>query len=73
MSDESKEVLNLYGVLKPKKMFGKEVVGTERSTFIINKEGMLVKEFRKVNLKGHVKEVLDFLIEVNNKLVLDKK
>ncbi|SCY03974.1 peroxiredoxin Q/BCP [Alkaliphilus peptidifermentans DSM 18978] len=63
----------MYGVLKPKKMFGKEVVGTERSTFIINKEGMLVKEFRKVNLKGHVKEVLDFLIEVNNKLVLDKK
>lgn len=45
------------------KNFGKEYMGIERSTFIINKEGMLVKEYRKVRVKGHVEEALSFIKE----------
>ncbi|SDK75980.1 AhpC/TSA family protein [Natronincola ferrireducens] len=61
LSDEEKNVLKLYGVLKPKKMFGKEVFGTERSTFIINRGGILVKEYRGVKVKGHVDEILAYI------------
>lgn len=53
----------LYEVLKPKKMFGKEYVGIERSTFIIDKEGKIAKIYRKVKLKNHVGEVLEFIKE----------
>ena len=63
LSDEDKEVHKLYEVLKKKNMFGKEVIGTERSTFIIDKDGILIKEFRKVKVKGHVEEVLKNLME----------
>lgn len=42
-------------------MFGKEILGTERSTFVINTKGILVKEFRKVKIRGHAEEVLQYL------------
>jgi len=42
-------------------MYGKKYMGIERSTFLINEEGKLVKEWRKVKVKGHVEEVLSFL------------
>lgn len=61
LSDEDKKVHELFNVLVAKKMFGKDVIGVERSTFIFNKEGELVKEFRKVKVDGHAKEVLDFI------------
>jgi peroxiredoxin Q/BCP len=48
----------------PKKSFGKEYIGVERSTFIFNKEGELVKEFRGVKVDGHGEEVLDFIKEI---------
>lgn len=63
LSDEEKTVHELYGALNEKNMFGKRVVGTVRSTFIINKEGDLVKEFRNVNPRGHVGEVLEYIKE----------
>ena len=64
LSDEDRKVHELYDVLKPKKMFGKEVIGTIRSTFVINKEGILIKDFRKVKTKGHAEEVLNYLKEI---------
>ncbi len=45
----------------PTKMFGKEGMGVERSTFIFNSEGELVKEYRKVKVDGHAEEVLNFV------------
>lgn len=63
LSDEDKKVHEIYDVLKPKKMYGKEYIGVERSTFIIDKEGNIVKEFRKVKAKGHAEEVLNFIKE----------
>lgn len=63
LSDEDKKIHEMYGVLKPKKMYGKEYLGVERSTFIIDKKGNIVKEFRKVKAKGHAEEVLEFIKE----------
>lgn len=59
--DENNEVAEKYDVWKLKKMFGKEFMGIERSTFIIDPEGRLVKEWRKVKVKGHVQEALEFI------------
>ncbi|EOR25169.1 MULTISPECIES: thioredoxin-dependent thiol peroxidase [Clostridium] len=59
LSDEEKIVCELYDVIKEKNMYGKKVLGIERSTFIVDENGILVKEFRKVKVKDHIKEVLD--------------
>lgn len=63
LSDEEKVVCSLYDVLKEKNMYGKKTIGIERSTFIIDSEGCLVKEFRKVKVDGHVEEVLKYINE----------
>lgn len=63
LSDEDKVVAEKYGVWKLKKNFGKEYMGIERSTFIIDAEGKLVKEWRKVRVKGHVEEALQYIRE----------
>ncbi|MBD1379672.1 thioredoxin-dependent thiol peroxidase [Metabacillus arenae] len=59
--DEDHAVAEKYGVWKLKKNFGKEYMGIERSTFIIDKEGKIVKEWRKVKVKGHVEEALQYI------------
>ena len=61
LSDENEEVCNLFNVIKEKNMYGKKVMGIERSTFIINEEGILVKEYRKVKVKEHVNTILEDL------------
>ena len=61
LSDENETVCNLFEVIKEKNMYGKKVMGIERSTFIINEEGILVKEYRKVKVKGHVESDLEDL------------
>ena len=61
LSDEDKVICNLYDVIKEKNMYGKKVLGIERSTFIIDEDGKLIKEFRKVKVKGHIEEVLNSL------------
>lgn len=61
LSDEEGEVCNLYGVLKEKSMFGKKYLGIERSTFLINLNGEIVKEWRKVSIPGHAEEVLNMV------------
>lgn len=63
LTDESGDVLEKYEVLKNKKMFGKEVKSIERSTFVFNKFGELVKEFRNVKPGPHPEEVLEYIKE----------
>jgi len=58
LSDEDGGVCEKYAVLKLKKMYGKEFMGIERSTFLIDAEGTLSQEWRKVKVPGHVDEVL---------------
>ena len=59
--DEDHKVAELYDVWKLKKNFGKEYMGIERSTFLINKAVSLVKEWRKVKVKGHIEDVLSYI------------
>lgn len=61
ISDQEESLCQLFDVIKMKSMYGKQVRGIERSTFIINKESILIHEWRKVSVKGHVDEVLTFL------------
>ena len=61
LSDEDETLCNLFGVIKEKNMYGKKVMGIERSSFIINEEGVLVKEYRKVKVKGHIDSILEDL------------
>lgn len=59
LSDKDESLCKLFDVIKLKKMYGRESLGVERSTFIIDKEGVLRKEWRGVKVKGHVEEVLE--------------
>ncbi|MFD1067303.1 thioredoxin-dependent thiol peroxidase [Oceanobacillus locisalsi] len=63
LSDENHEVAEQFGVWKLKKNFGKEYYGIERSTFILDKEGKLMTEYRKVRVKDHVTDALNYLKE----------
>lgn len=63
LADEDHKASEAYEVWKLKKNFGKEYLGIERSTFIIDKNGALVKEWRKVKVKGHVEEALQYIEE----------
>ncbi len=58
LADVNAEVCNLFGVLKEKNMYGKKVMGIERSTFVIAPDGTLAKVFEKVKPEGHADEVL---------------
>lgn len=58
LSDKDEAACQLFDVIKPKKMYGKEVKGIERSTFLIDKEGVLRREWRQVQVKDHAAEVL---------------
>ena len=49
----------LFDVIKLKNMYGKEVMGVERSTFLIDAKGVLRREWRKVKVEGHATEVLE--------------
>lgn len=62
--DDEHEIAEKYDVWKLKKMFGREFMGIERSTFLINPEGEVVKEWRKVRVKGHIEEALATLKEI---------
>ncbi len=58
LADTEKEVAAAYGVYKEKNMYGKKVMGLERTTFIIGKDGLIKKIFPKVQVDGHTEEVL---------------
>ena len=61
LSDTEETACQLFGVIKLKNMYGKQVRGIERSTFIIDQKGVLVKEWRGVKVPNHVQAVLDFI------------
>lgn len=61
LSDTDEKICNLFAVMKMKNMYGKQVRGIERSTFVIDAQGILRKEWRGVKVPGHVQEVLDFV------------
>ena len=59
LSDKEETLCQLFDVIKEKNMYGKMVMGIERSTFLIDAKGVLRQEWRKVKVKGHVEEVLE--------------
>ena len=61
LSDVDETVCRQFDVLKLKKMYGKEYIGVERSTFVLNEVGEMVHEWRKVKVANHAQEVLDYV------------
>lgn len=59
LSDPDEKLCRLFDVIREKNMYGRKVMGIERSTFLIDQQGVLRQEWRKVRVKGHVSEVLD--------------
>lgn len=59
ISDKDEAVCRLFDVIKLKKLYGKEHLGIERSTFLIDADGKLAREWRKVKVAGHAQEVLE--------------
>ena len=64
LSDTDEKACRLFDVIKEKNMYGRKVMGIERSTFLIDGDGKLRKEWRKVKVKGHVDEVLEAITEL---------
>ena len=61
LSDPDELACALFGVMKMKNMYGKQVRGVERSTFVIDAKGVLVQEWRGVKVAGHAQDVLNFV------------
>jgi peroxiredoxin Q/BCP len=59
LSDSDEKACKIFAVIKEKNMYGRKVMGIERSTFLIDEKGKLRHEWRKVKVKGHVNEVLE--------------
>lgn len=64
LSDPEEKVCKAFDVMKLKSMYGREYIGIDRSTFLINKNGKVIKEWRSVKINGHVQEVLDAVKEL---------
>lgn len=64
LSDQEEKLCTLFDVIKMKNMYGKKVQGIERSTFLIDPNGILIHEWRKVKVKVHIDEVLQTLKEL---------
>lgn len=67
LSDKEEKLCQQFDVIKEKNMYGKMVMGIERSTFLIDEHGVLQQEWRKVKVDGHVDEVLIAAKELNKK------
>lgn len=61
LSDPDEKMCKSFDVMREKSMYGKKYIGVDRSTFLINTRGIIVKEWRSVKVKGHVDEVLEAL------------
>jgi thioredoxin-dependent peroxiredoxin len=61
LSDPDEEVCGQFGVIKMKNMYGRKVRGIERSTFVLDPDGVLAREWRGVKVPGHAQEVLSFV------------
>ena len=64
ISDPDEKLCTKFDVIKEKNMYGRKVLGIERSTFLIDAEGKLRREWRKVKVKGHAEEVLEAVKEL---------
>ena len=64
LSDPDEKVCKAFDVMKMKSMYGRQYMGVDRSTFIINEKGKIIKEWRAVKVKGHVQEVLETVQEL---------
>jgi peroxiredoxin Q/BCP len=64
LSDTDEGACSIFAVIKEKNMYGRKVMGIERSTFLINAKGKLIHEWRKVRVKDHVNEVLEAVKEL---------
>ena len=60
IADSDEKLCNQFGVIKMKNMYGKQVRGIERSTFVVDGKGVLAREWRGVKVPGHIQEVLNF-------------
>ncbi|MGE0358222.1 MAG: peroxiredoxin [Burkholderiales bacterium] len=60
LSDEAEKACGIFGVVKMKNLYGRQVRGIERSTFALDREGRIAREWRGVKVAGHAEEVLDF-------------
>lgn len=67
LSDADEKLCELFDVIKMKNMYGKQVRGIERSTFLIDPQGILIHEWRKVKVKNHSENILDVLTEAAKK------
>lgn len=65
IADEDEKLCRLFGVIKEKNLYGKKVLGIERSTFILDRQGVLRKEHRGVKVNGHVAEILAEVKQLN--------
>ena len=63
LADTEETLCKIFDVIKLKKLYGREYLGIERSTFLIDPEGILIKEWRKVKVANHAQEVLDLIKE----------
>ena len=61
LSDADEQLCARFGVIKDKKLYGKPVRGIERSTFVIDRNGLIAREWRGVKVPNHVEEVLEFV------------
>lgn len=64
LSDPDETACKIFDVIKMKNMYGNRVMGVERSTFLLDEKGRLLKEWRKVKAEGHAKEVLAAVKEI---------
>jgi peroxiredoxin Q/BCP len=64
LSDADELLCSRFAVIKMKSMYGKQVRGIERSTFVIDRQGILRREWRGVKVAGHAQEVLDFIAQL---------
>lgn len=63
LSDADENLCRIFDVIKEKNMYGKKVMGIERSTFVIDEKGSLIGEFRKIQAAGHAEAMLQFIKE----------
>ena len=73
LADEDEKVCTLFGVMQEKNMYGRKVWGIVRSTFLIDSGGVLRREWRKVQVKGHAAEVLEAVAELGKSPAPAKK
>ena len=59
ISDEDETLCNIFDVIREKSLYGKKYLGVDRSTFILDQDGVLRREFRGVKVKGHVDDVIE--------------